>query len=59
MQNPHASVPWKLKERFKVNVWAGIIDDYLLGLCFLPEHLNGTKYHVFPELLQSVLATVQ
>lgn len=59
MQNLHASVPWKSKERFKINVWAGIIEDYLLGLCILPGYLNGTKYHVFPELLQSVLATVQ
>lgn len=64
MQNPQASVPGKPKQRFSINVWAGIIGDYLLGSYLLPEHLNGTRYHVFlqhilQELLQSGLATMQ
>lgn len=62
MQNPHASVPGKPQQRFSVNVWDGILYDYLLAPCLLPDRLNGASYHVLqqhvlPELLQSLQAT--
>ena len=32
---------------FRVNVWAGIIDNYLIGPVFLPNKLDGEHYLLF------------
>lgn len=42
-----------------MNVWAGIVNDYLIGPYLLPTRLNGRCYRIFleevlPELLQEV-----
>ena len=32
------------QRQFSLNVWAGIIDKFLIGPFFLDEKLTGTKY---------------
>lgn len=57
--NPHGIVESRHQQRFSVNVWGGIIGDYLLGPVFLPPRLDGRAYHRFlahqlPALLDDV-----
>lgn len=58
-ENPHTIVEVNHQEQFSVNVWAGIVDDYLIGPFFLPRRLNGENYRHFlendlPVLLEDV-----
>lgn len=58
-ENPHAITESHHQEQFSVNVWAGIIGDYLIGPYFLPARLNGINYrqfleHTLPNLLDDV-----
>ena len=39
--NSHATVEARHQQRFSVNVWAGIVGDYLVGSYVLPQRLNG------------------
>lgn len=61
--NPHATRQRGHQVRFTVNVWAGIIDNYLIGPYVLPDRLDGRIYGIFlrevlPELLENIpLAT--
>lgn len=57
--NPHATFIHHRQHRFSINVWAGIVDNYLIGPVELPERLNGPTYlhfleHTLPELLEDV-----
>lgn len=57
--NPHSTRERSHQVRFSVNVWAGIIDNYLIGPYLLPERLTGRIYWTFldevlPELLETV-----
>ena len=57
--NPHATVEACHEQRFSVNVWAGIVGDYLVGPYVLPKRINGQTYHnfienVLPELIEGV-----
>ena len=61
--NPHAVVESHHQVRFSVNIWAGIVDDNLIGPYLLPERLTGHRYlrflqRVLPELLEAVLLAV-
>lgn len=47
------------QNQFSVNVWAGILENYLIGPFFLPARLNGQSYLNFlqqelPLLLEDV-----
>lgn len=58
-ENPHSIRENNFQEQFSVNVWAGIIGDYLIGPFFLPARLNGQYYRQFleeelPGLLEEV-----
>lgn len=58
-ENPHETVIHHHQVRFSVNVWAGIINDSLIGPYILPERLNGQTYLIFlqdvlPELLEDL-----
>lgn len=46
-ENPHGIVESNHQEQFSLNVWAGIIDDYLIGPFFLPRRLDGQSYLQF------------
>lgn len=48
-ENPHAIREMHFQEQFSVNVWAGIINNYLIGPFFLPVRLNGASYRLFLE----------
>lgn len=45
--NPNAKTVRHHQINFKVNVWAGITDNYLVGPVFLPNNLNGYNYLLF------------
>ena len=58
-ENPHAYSQNNHQQQFSVNVWVGIIGDYLIGPYFLPRRLNGEAYQQFlqdelPQLLEDV-----
>ena len=42
--NPHVIVHSRHQRQFGLNVWAGIIDKFLIGPFFLDGKLTGTKY---------------
>lgn len=49
-ENPHAVKDSSYQHQFSVNVWAGIIDDVLIGPIILPATMNGPR---FLEFLQT------
>lgn len=58
-ENPHAIQESHFQEQFSLNVWAGILGDYLIGPFFLPGRLNGERYrHFLEEDLPILLADV-
>jgi hypothetical protein len=55
---------WGHQVRWSIAVWAGIIDNCVVGPYVLPDRLNGPAYCVFlqevlPVLLQDVPLTVR
>lgn len=48
-ENPHEIAESKFQHQFSLNVWLGVIDDYLIGPYFLPIRLNGDAYCHFLE----------
>lgn len=58
-ENPHAIYEAGHQVKFSVNVWAGVIGNFLVGPYILPNRLNSPTYLVFlrdilPELLEDV-----
>lgn len=51
-ENPHTFVQRSHQRQFTLNVWGGIIGNYVLGPIFLPQPLNGINY---TEFLQNEL----
>ena len=49
-ENPHATVMTNHQRRFAVNIWAGIVGDYLLGPYMLPPRLRWPMYRLFLEV---------
>ena len=49
MENPHAVSERHFQYQFSLNVWAGIVGDYLIGPFFLPLRINGETYQHFLE----------
>lgn len=57
--NPHATKRDSFQTRFSVNVWAGILNDQILGPHFIEGRLGGQEYleivqRVIPEFLEDV-----
>ena len=57
--NTHATFIRSYQTEFTVNVWAGIINNFLIGPYILPLRLNGNIYCIFleevlPELMEDV-----
>ncbi|EFN71217.1 hypothetical protein EAG_05969, partial [Camponotus floridanus] len=57
--NTHATFIRSHQTEFTVNVWAGIINNFLIGPYILPLRLNGNIYRIFleevlPELMEDV-----
>lgn len=58
-ENPHGLIEARHQHTFSVNVWAGIVEDNLIGPYFLPHRLDGNSYYhfitnVLPELLEDL-----
>jgi len=58
-KNPHAIVERNSQHHFSVNVWCGVIDNYLIGPAVLLNRLTGRMYVDFlqnelPLLLEEV-----
>lgn len=45
--NPHVSTESSFQHQWRINVWAGIIGDVVVGPYFLPHSLNGNNYLEF------------
>lgn len=43
-ENPHAIKVVHYQREFRINVWAGIIDRFIIGPVILPLRLNGLNY---------------
>ena len=58
-ENPHAKVVNHFQREFRVNVWARIINNFVVGPVFLPCRLTGENYLAFlredlPELMDDL-----
>lgn len=58
-ENPKAVVETHHQLHFKVNVWAGVVDNFLLGPIILPGNLTGNSFLLFlqdtlPDLLDDL-----
>ncbi|KOC66835.1 Histone-lysine N-methyltransferase SETMAR [Habropoda laboriosa] len=58
-ENPFAVRTHAAKERWSINVWAGICDDFVVGPYILLDRLDGTIYNnflenVLPGLLEEI-----
>lgn len=58
-QNPRATRERSFQRRFRVNVWAGVFGDQLIGPYIFEESLTGERYlqflqHTLPTLLDGV-----
>lgn len=58
-RNPHVTRRDAYQVRFSLNVWAGILNDALIGPYFIQGRLNGQNYlqfliNVVPDLLREV-----
>lgn len=57
--NPHATVETHFQHRFSVNVWCGMVDNYLIGPFILEHRLTGDQYFNFLQNeLQGLLEDV-
>lgn len=59
VENPHEPFIRAHQQRFAVNVWAGIVGEFVIGPYLLPNRLNGENYRTFldtvlPELLEDL-----
>lgn len=58
-ENPHAHFTRGHQHKFGVNIWAGIIENKIIGPYLLPTRLTGYDYltflrNILPELLEEV-----
>ena len=58
-ENPHEIIQKRNKNRFSVNVWAGVLGNHVIGPYILPNRLNSPTYLVFlrdilPDLVEEV-----
>ena len=63
-ENPHAVFTRVHQARFDVNIWGGILGDYLLGLVIIPDRLNGSAYLEFlhntlPLLMEEISLAIR
>lgn len=58
-ENPHSIRQNNFQQKFRLNLWAGILNNNLIGPFELPTRLNGESYlhflrEVLPELLEDI-----
>lgn len=64
LENPHAIRQSHSQHKFSINVWAGIINNKLIGPHFFAERLDGNQYlnflqNILPGLMQNENANVR
>ena len=57
-ENPHATYIRGQQQRISINVWAGIVNNHVIGPAILPDRLDRFSYlgflqHVLPDLLDT------
>ncbi|XP_051176777.1 uncharacterized protein LOC127291620 [Leptopilina boulardi] len=57
--NPFLHRETHFQRRFKLNIWAGMIDDVIIGPYLLPDRMTGARYLTFlqeelPHLLEDL-----
>jgi hypothetical protein len=57
-------VLWRLQQQFSINMWAGVVGDWLVGQHVSPHRLAGNHYrdlllHDLPKLLEDVPLAVR
>lgn len=58
-ENPHINHQSRHQQQFSINVWAGIVQNYLVGPFILPRRLNGQTYlHFLQENLPNLIEDV-
>ena len=59
VENPHTTRHTYHQQRFSINVWAGIVGDFLIGPYLLPARLGGSEYlHFLSTVLNQLLEDV-
>ncbi|GFT37054.1 transposable element tc3 transposase, partial [Trichonephila clavipes] len=63
-ENPRATRPHAYQQQFSTNMWAGIVNDFLINTPLLLTRLNGEGYFIFleqvlPGLQQVVSITIR
>lgn len=63
-ENPRIARTKHFQKEFSINIWCGIVGDYLVGPYELPTRLNGESYlnfleNVLPNLLEDVLLNIR
>ncbi|XP_070521818.1 uncharacterized protein [Cardiocondyla obscurior] len=63
-ENPHAIRRTAFQYRWQLHVWAGVIENQIIGPYFLPPRLNGERYAYFlendlPPLLENLPLNVR
>ena len=58
-ENPQVVFIRVHEARFNVNIWGGILGDYVLGPVIITDHLNGAAYleflqNTFPLLIEEI-----
>lgn len=58
-QNPHVVLVQNYQHKWSVNVWGGIVNDYVIGPHFFEGHLTGAAFldflrNEFPRLIEHV-----
>src|SRR5258705_6777794 len=58
-ENPHWTRNARFQHEFRINVWAGLLGDRIIGPVYLPARLTGVAYTTFlrddiPRLLEDV-----
>jgi len=56
-ENPHWMRNNKSSYPDKINVWAGIIGDYLIGPFFIDRNLNSEMYEIM--LIEQIIPVIQ
>ena len=57
--NPYSTTLDEYQQKFSMNVYSGILYDYLVGPYVLPDHLTSATYHMFLEqVLRNLLEAV-
>jgi hypothetical protein len=46
-ENPHAVRQSNFQQRFSINIWAGIVDNFVTDPHELPARLTGASYYYF------------